>query len=120
MSNIVIDTSERSLEEQIEAAIRHHGFLGGPILREMMSDFAAGKFAKAPVPEIRKPKWAADAWVNSNLHHDGGHVYETFYVEANEHRRGGPCTSSVYMIGPSRRTAREAILAFNDLFGGTP
>jgi hypothetical protein len=112
----------RTVDEQVNQALRSV-LCRGDILTEerwhgiqqAMRDLLAGKFAEDPVPEIVKPRWAADAWVHSNVTTDCGHPYETFYVEANEHRRGQPCASSVYMIGPSRQTAREAILAFNEL-----
>jgi hypothetical protein len=111
VSKIEIDTSERSLEEQVDAAYKSTGWfpqaVGKDEFLRALRDFAAGKFAKAPEPEVRKPKWA-----------DTADVVEAFgggwFAQANSVRDGA------WAVGPTAPNRREAILAFNELFGEKP
>lgn len=109
MSNVVIDTSERSIEEQIDAATAYYrARIASPATRleATLRALCAGEFSKAPMPEIRKPKWAS--WAALEEVESG-----KFFVYAR-----GPqgCAAD----GAKCDTEREAILAFNDLFGGAP
>lgn len=107
---IIIDTSERSLEEQINAVVDSY-YAPEPYttrprpLYAVLHDFAAGKFARAPEPEIRKPKWAETAVL---IEDPLGNSYVT--------ARASPGKDGAGAYGPTKPTRREAIEAFNELF----
>lgn len=104
---VVIDTTEVSLEEQIEAAqLTYYRGNEDYMIPQMLRDFAAGKFAKAPVPEIRKPKWASQVLLKQ--------TNQRWWVYASADG------TNAEALGPSMPTKAEAITAFNDLFGGAP
>lgn len=114
MSKVEIDTSEVSLEEQVEAALLRWTDGRRPILlTDLIRDFAAGKFAKQPLPEIVRPKWlGADGWVTCETRNDlNGDKY--FCVMFGD----GHGSYGMQGKGPRSDTQERAIHAFNALFG---
>lgn len=73
---------------------------------EIMRDLLAGKFKEEPLPEIAVPKWAfGKPSVHTNLAGD-------VRIEWSE-----PQIAGWYVFGPFKPTEREAIEAWNKVFG---
>lgn len=101
-------------ESQIERAMKHYAANSGwqfneNFMSHFLRDVLAGKFREEPLPAIAAPPYPHDRL--DIFARAGG---TPFYVFANG--IDGWCD----LTGPDRPTKREAILAWNAVFGARP